>query len=517
MNEVLKMEGITKIYSNGFVANKDITFAVKRNEIHALVGENGAGKTTLMKILFGMEQPQSGKIYVEGKEVHFANPVEAIENGVGMVHQHFMQANSLTVAENVVLGIEPLKNNLVFDMDKAIEMTQAVSDKYNLQVDARARIADLSVGQRQKVEIIKALVRDAKILVLDEPTAVLTPQETEKLFVQIKSLRESGHSIIFISHKLDEVMRLCDHVTVLRKGRVTASEPIENLDEKKISKLMVGRDVDIVIEKERPVLKDKVLEMKNVICLADDGKKSVNNVSLTVHSGEVLGIAGIEGNGQNELAYAITGLGSYELGSIKVNGQEIKGNSISKIRKMGVAHISEDRMTMGMAAELSIKENMLGDRVNDKQFKIGPFINNKKISEVANEYVKRFEIACDSIEEPIRMLSGGNMQKVIVAREFTTNANLIVANQPTRGVDIGTCDMIRREIVRKTREENVGVILISADLTEVIETSDNLIVMYNGEIVAYFDDAKAASEEEIGEYMLGLKKMSTQQIQEAAA
>ena len=214
MNEVLKMEGITKIYSNGFVANKDITFAVKRNEIHALVGENGAGKTTLMKILFGMEQPQSGKIFVEGKEVHFANPVEAIENGVGMVHQHFMQANSLTVAENVVLGIEPLKNNLVFDMDKAIEMTQAVSDKYNLQVDARARIADLSVGQRQKVEIIKALVRDAKILVLDEPTAVLTPQETEELFVQIKSLRESGHSIIFISHKLDEVMRLCDPVTV---------------------------------------------------------------------------------------------------------------------------------------------------------------------------------------------------------------------------------------------------------------------------------------------------------------
>ena len=515
MKEILRMQNITKIYGNGFVANKDITFTVNEKEILALVGENGAGKTTLMKILFGMEQPQSGEIFIEGKEVHFQNPIEAIAAGVGMVHQHFMQAPSLTVAENVVLGMEPSKG-LRFDMEKAIQMTQEVSDKYDLHVDARARICDLSIGQRQKVEIIKALVRDAKILVLDEPTAVLTPQETEELFEQIKILRENNHSIIFISHKLDEVMRLCDRVTVLRRGRIIGTEKIENLNERLISRMMVGRDVITTIEKEKPETKEKILECKGVICLNEEGRKVVNGVSFAVHAGEVLGVAGVEGNGQNEMTLAITGMMDYVRGSIKVNGKEVRGKSVRQIRELGVAHISEDRMIYGSAGELSIKENIIADRMFSKEFRKGPFIDKKKVNDFADACIKEYEIACDHRDEPIRMLSGGNMQKVIVAREFTSGANLIVANQPTRGVDVGTCDMIRRRLIAKTREEGIGVLLISADLNEVLEASDKLMVFYKGKIAAFFKDVKAVSEEELGEYMLGLKCMSPEEIAEAA-
>ena len=511
--EILKMQNITKIYGNGFVANKDISFTVKEKEIHALVGENGAGKTTLMKILFGMEQPQSGHIYIDGKLVSFANSIEAIAAGIGMVHQHFMLSDSLTVAENVVLGMEPL-NGLVVDKKAAEKLTQQISDKYNLKVNATSKVKDLSVGQKQKVEIIKALARDAKILVLDEPTAVLTPQETEELFQQIKVLRENGHSIIFISHKLDEVVSLCDWVTVLRRGEVVASVSIEGLSLQKISRLMVGRDIVTTINKEKPVLKNRVLQMENVTSVNDEGKKVLDNVSLSVYQGEVVGIAGIEGNGQSEIANVITGMCEYQFGKITVNGVDIKDKSIKEIRNIGVSHISEDRLIYGSAPDLSIKENLIIDRVDKSEFKVGPFISDKKVNKFVDECIKYFEIACDDRNEPIRMLSGGNMQKVIVAREFTSNGSLIVANQPTRGVDIGTCDMIRREMIRKTREENVAAILISADLNEVIEASDRLIVMYNGQIVAYFSDSSSINEQQLGEYMLGLKKMSDDQIRE---
>lgn len=432
-----------------------------------------------------------------------------------MVHQHFMQALSLTVAENVVLGIEPTKG-LCFDMEKAVRMTQEVSDRYDLRVEARARICDLSIGQRQKVEIIKALVREARILVLDEPTAVLTPQETEELFEQIKILRENGHSIIFISHKLDEVMRLCDRVTVLRRGRIIGSEKTENLNERKISRMMVGRDVVTSIDKEPARSRETILECRDVVCLNENGRKAVNQISFNIHGGEILGIAGVEGNGQNELALAITGMGNYECGSIRVNGQEIKGRDIDQIRALGVAHISEDRMRMGSAGELSVKENLISDRMFKKEFRRGPFIDRKKVNDFADACIREYEIACDHRDEPIRMLSGGNMQKVIVAREFTSGANLIVANQPTRGVDIGTCDMIRRKLIDKTRKDGIGALLISADLNEVLEVSDRLLVFYKGKIAAYFENVKEVTEEELGEYMLGLKTMNQEQIREAA-
>ena len=510
------MEGISKIYPNGFVANKDVTFSLYEKEILALVGENGAGKTTLMKILFGMEKPQEGRIFIDGKEVHFQNPIEAIAAGVGMVHQHFMQAPSLMVAENVVLGIEPIKG-IRFDKQKAISMTQEVADKYDLHVDAKKRICDLSIGQRQKVEILKALVRDVNILVLDEPTAVLTPQETEELFEQIKTLREKGKSIIFISHKLDEVMRLCDRVTVLRHGRITGSEKTKNLNERLISRMMVGRDVITSIDKEKAEPKKTILECRDLICINDEGRKIVDKVSFDIHEGEILGIAGVEGNGQNDVAMAITGLREYERGSIRILGTDIKGKSINQIRELGVSHISEDRMLLGCAGEMSVKENIVGDRVFRREFRKGPFMDRKRIDKFADQCIEEFEIACDSREEPIRMLSGGNIQKVIVAREFTSGAKLIIANQPTRGVDIGTSDMIRRKLIEKTRKENIGSLLVSADLNEVLEVSDRLIVMYKGRIAAFFKDVKKVTEEELGEYMLGIKSMSPEEIMEAAS
>lgn len=515
MKEILRMQGISKIYSNGFAANKDITFSLYEKEILALVGENGAGKTTLMKVLFGMEQAQEGQIRIEGKEMHFQNPIEAIAAGVGMVHQHFMQAPSLTVAENVILGMEPVKG-LRFDKETAVRMTQEISDKYDLHVDARKKIIDLSIGQRQKVEIIKALVRNAKILVLDEPTAVLTPQETEELFQQIKVLRENGQSIIFISHKLDEVMRLCDRVTVLRHGRVTGSEKIENLNERLISRMMVGRDVITTIEKEAAKPKNKILECRELVCLNADGRRMVNGVSFDIHEGEILGVAGVEGNGQSEIALAVTGMCSYQKGSIKINGKELKGKTVSQVREMGVSHISEDRMIFGCAGDLSVKENIVADRIYRREFRRGPFLNQQKINAFADQCIKEYEIACDSRDEPVRMLSGGNIQKVIVAREFTAGARLIVANQPTRGVDIGTSDMIRRKLIDKTRREGSCALLVSADLNEVLEVSDRLIIMYKGKIAGFFKDVKTVTEKELGEYMLGIRSMSQEEIREAA-
>ena len=339
MAEVMRMQDITKIYPNGFVANKDITFAVGEHEIHALVGENGAGKTTLMKILFGMEAPQEGKIFINGKEEKIANPLDAIAKGIGMVHQHFMLVPSLTVAENVTLGAEPMKNGL-FDFDGAVKATQEIADKYNFNVDALQKVSDLSVGQMQKVEILKALYKGAKLLILDEPTAVLTPQETEELFEQLFKLRDSGVSIIFISHKLEEVMRICSKVTILRHGRCMGSMDIEGLNEAAISKLMVGRDVVLKIEKEAPTLGKPVVEISDLVKINSIGKNVLDHVSFTIREGEVVGIAGVEGNGQTELSEVLAGLSDFASGDIKLNGTSIKGKSVREIRDHGMAYIA---------------------------------------------------------------------------------------------------------------------------------------------------------------------------------
>ncbi len=512
MAEVMRMQDITKIYPNGFVANKDITFAVGEHEIHALVGENGAGKTTLMKILFGMEAPQEGKIFINGKEEKIANPLDAIAKGIGMVHQHFMLVPSLTVAENVTLGAEPMKNGL-FDFDGAVKATQEIADKYNFNVDALQKVSDLSVGQMQKVEILKALYKGAKLLILDEPTAVLTPQETEELFEQLFKLRDSGVSIIFISHKLEEVMRICSKVTVLRHGRCMGSMDIAGLNEAAISKLMVGRDVVLKIDKEAPKLGKPVVEIQNVVKINSIGKNVLDNVNFTIHEGEVVGIAGVEGNGQTELSEVLAGLSSFASGDIKLNGQSIKGKTVREIRDQGMAYIAEDRMVEGVAGDMSIKMNIVADRFTKPDFKKGMFMDAKKINDIADQYIKDFEILCDSKDQPVRMLSGGNIQKVVVAREFTSGANFILACQPTRGIDVGTAEMIRKTIVKKSREEGTATLLISADLNEVLECSDRLLVMRKGKIAAAFPKANEVSEETLGEYMLGVKEMTQEEME----
>ena len=508
--EILLMDKITKVYPNGFVANKDVTFSINKGEIHALVGENGAGKTTLMKVLFGIEQPEEGRLVIKGKEVKINNPLEAIANGVGMVHQHFMLVPSLTVAENVVLGMEPKKNGM-FDFEEAVRITEEAVKKYNLKVDARAKVEDLPVGFKQKVEIVKALVRGAEILILDEPTAVLTPQETKELFVELKHLRSQGHTIVFISHKLGEIKELCDRLTVLRLGKSVGKAIVSEVREQDISRMMVGRDVVLKIQKTAPKPENAVLKVKDLRIVADSGKTIVDDISFSVRKGEILGVAGVEGNGQSQISEAITGLLGYDAGAITINGTDIKGKKIRQIRELGVSHVSEDRMTYGVASFSGVKDNVISDRYYKKEFNKGLLMDSKKINDMTDTLIKDFLIKCDDRDQPVKMLSGGNMQKVVVAREFTSNPHLVVANQPTRGIDVGATEFIRKKLV-DLRDDGAAVLLISADLNEVLELSDSLIVMEEGKIVAYIPDASSIGDMELGEYMLGVKKQTPEEI-----
>ena len=512
--EILLMDKITKVYPNGFVANKEVTFSVNKGEIHALMGENGAGKSTLMKILFGIEQAEEGHIYIKGQEVKIGNPLEAISYGVGMVHQHFMLVSSLTVAENVVLGMEPKKNG-VFDFEEAVRITQEAVDKYNLKVDPRAKVEDLPVGFKQKVEIIKALVRGAEILILDEPTAVLTPQETKELFVELKNLRDQGHTIVFIGHKLNEIKELCDRMTVLRLGKSVGKANISDVTEQEMSRMMVGRDVILKLEKTPAHPKEAVLKVKDLRIVADSGKTIVNDISFSVRKGEILGVAGVEGNGQSQISEAITGLLGYQNGTITVNDVDIKGKKIRQIRELGVSHVSEDRMTYGVAATSGVKDNVISDRYYKKEFNKGLLLDNKKINDLTDRLIKEFLIKCDDRDAAVKMLSGGNMQKVVVAREFSGNPKLVIANQPTRGIDVGATEFIRKRLV-ELRDEGAAILLISADLNEVLELSDSLIVMNEGKIAAYIPDASTIDDMELGEYMLGVKKQTPEEIARVA-
>ncbi len=365
----------------------------------------------------------------------------------------------------------------------------------------------------QKVEILKALIKGAKILIMDEPTAVLTPQETEELFEQLFILRDDGVSVIFISHKLEEVMHICSRVTVLRHGACMGSYDTKDLTQASLSKLMVGRDVVLKIEKEDPKLGTPVVSIRDLVKINSIGKNVIDSLSFDIHAGEVVGIAGVEGNGQTELAQVLSGLGSFASGEVQLNGASIKGKSVREIRDLGMAYIAEDRMVEGVAGNMSIKMNIVADRFAKKEFKKGLFMDAKKIDELVAQYIKDFEIACDSPDEPVRMLSGGNIQKVVVAREFTSGANFLLACQPTRGIDVGTAEMIRKTIVRKAREENLACLLISADLNEVLECSDRLLVMRKGKIAAAFPKANEVSEDVLGEYMLGVREMTAAEME----
>lgn len=506
----IQMKKITKIYPNGVVANHDVDFDVRKGEIHALMGENGAGKSTLMKMLFGIEQPTSGEIYVNGEKVSLTSPSAAIAKGIGMVHQHFMLVPSLTVAENMVLGMAPTKSGLI-DMKKAVEITEEYSRKYNLEVDPNARVRDIPVGMKQKVEILKALVRGARILILDEPTAVLTTQETRELFHELNNLKKQGFTIVFISHKLDEIMEITDRMTILRGGRSMGVYNTKDEDPESISRLMVGRDVVLKVEKEKAKPGDTVLKVRDLEYVNDWGKKMLDKISFSVRKGEILGVAGVEGNGQKELVDMLFGFNQPNAGTIEVNGRSILGMKQRQLREQHIALVPEDRMLYGIAGRASIEENLISDRVGEKKYNKGCLFDMKAIHDDADDLIKQYTVLCKNREQPVGNLSGGNIQKVVVAREFSNDPYLIIADQPTRGIDVGATEFIRRKLVELSRS-GIAVLLVSADLNEVMELSDSLIIMYGGKISAYFEDTSELTDDFMGKYMLGIEHQSPEEI-----
>ena len=508
---VVQMKGITKVYPNGIAANQDVDLFVRKGEIHALMGENGAGKSTLMKMLFGLEQPTTGEIWVNGEKVNLTSPTVAISKGIGMVHQHFMLVPSLTVAENMVLGMVPKKSGLFIDRKRAVEITEEYSKKFNLQVDPNARVMDIPVGMKQKVEILKALVRGARILILDEPTAVLTTQETAELFKELVNLKEQGYTIIFISHKLNEIMQITDRMTILRGGRSMGVHNTKDVNPEQISRLMVGRDVVLKVRKEKPKPGEEVLRVRDVEYVNEWGKKMLDKVSLSVRRGEILGIAGVEGNGQKELVDMLFQMNTPNAGSISVNGKSILGMSQRKLRESGVSLVPEDRMIYGIAGAATIEENLIADRCGAKRLNNGPLFNMKAIHAESERLIEDYTVLCKSGAQKVENLSGGNIQKVVVAREFSNDPCLIIADQPTRGIDVGATEFIRKKLVELSRS-GIAVLLVSADLNEVMELSDSLIVMYGGRITAYFEDTSELNDEIMGEYMLGLKQQTPEQV-----
>ncbi|MGM9557307.1 MAG: ABC transporter ATP-binding protein [Oscillospiraceae bacterium] len=507
---VVQMKAITKVYPNGVAANQGVDFNLRKGEIHALMGENGAGKSTLMKMLFGLEQPTSGEIIVNGEKLNLTSPSVSISKGIGMVHQHFMLVPSLSVAENMVLGMVPRKG-LFIDQAKAIEITREYAEKYNLHVEPEAKVMDIPVGMKQKVEILKALVRGAKILILDEPTAVLTTQETTELFKELLHLKEQGYTIVFISHKLNEIMQITDRLTIMRNGRSMGVYNTKDVTKEEISRLMVGRDVVLTVQKEQAQPTDTVLRVRDVEYVNEWNKKMLDKVSFDVRKGEILGIAGVEGNGQKELVDMLFGFNTPNAGSITVNGESVIGLSQQKLRQLGVSLVPEDRMIYGIASSASIEENVISDRCSDKRFNKGPLFNMKAIHAESDRLIEDYTVLCKSRKQQVGMLSGGNIQKVVVAREFSNDPVLILADQPTRGIDVGATEFIRKKLVELSRS-GIAVLLISADLNEVMELSDSLIVMHNGHIAAYFEDTSALSDDVMGEYMLGLKQQPEEEV-----
>ena len=520
--DILRMEGITKIYGNGILANENVDFTLREGEIHALMGENGAGKSTLMNILFGMQQPTSGKIFLNGEEVKIRNSSEALSMGIGMVHQHFMLVPSLTVTENLILGHAPTKGVLI-DLAKAKQIVRELSDKYHFNLDPDARVKDLSVGMKQQLEILKALYRGAKILILDEPTAVLTPQETEKLFEQLKLLRDNGHALVFISHKIREVIEICDRVTIMRGGRSMGVYDVHgdpargtrDITEDEISRLMVGRDAVLEISKAPAQPGEVVLSVEKAFHVDSEGKVRVNDVSFAVRSGEILGVAGVEGNGQTELVAMLTGMLPLDAGDVRVSGNSIKGKDIRYIRENMLAYVPQDRLTYGVSAGQDILHNLIPFLTSDKNYTSHGVLKMRRLRKLADEVSRDFLVKCDSSGQLVSMLSGGNMQKVVVGRELSAKtrkqAPLVVADQPSRGIDIGATKFIHRKLL-EMRDQGTAILLISADLNEILELSDSVIVLYDGKISGYFQDTKELTEKELGQYMLGIKMQTPEQI-----
>ena len=485
------------------LANDDVTFTVEQGEIHALVGENGAGKSTLMNILYGLLHADSGIMAVGGKEVRFTGPGDAISHGIGMVHQHFMLIPPLTVAENVVLGQEPSTKGFV-DRSRANQIVKDLSDQYGLKVDPTAKVETLSVGIEQRIEIIKVLYRGAEILILDEPTAVLTPQEVDELFEILRALKNQGKTIIFITHKLQEVMAVADTVTVMRRGKVVGTVAIADTTRQKIATMMVGRQVLFQVERTQAEPGDIVLTVKDLSALDNKDLPALRAISFSVREGEILGIAGVEGNGQSELVEVLTGLRKAQSGMVELNGQVITNRSPRFIREGGTGHIPEDRHRRGLVLDFNVAQNMVLGIHYRKPFVrhlILDVINFGPIREKAERLLEEFDIRPPDQENLAGNLSGGNQQKVIVAREFDQDPKLLIAAQPTRGVDVGSIEFIHQRLLQ-ARDKGKAVLLISADLEEILSISDRIAVMYEGQIVGTLDPAEA-TEERLGLMMTG--------------
>lgn len=500
---IIEMLHITKEFP-GIIANDDITLRLKKGEIHALLGENGAGKSTLMSVLFGLYQPEKGEIRKNGEVVKINNPNDANDLGIGMVHQHFKLVEIFTVLENIILGVEP--NTAGFLKKKeAREKVMALSEQYGLKIDPDALIEKISVGMQQRVEILKMLYRDNEILIFDEPTAVLTPQEIDELMEIMRGFAREGKSILFITHKLNEIMAVADRCSVLRKGKYIGTVDIKDTTKEQLSKMMVGRDVNFVVEKEEQKIGDVILSVENVSVPAKIGKKDVvKNVSFDVRAGEIVCIAGIDGNGQTEFVEALTGLEKVSDGKITLCGKDITKESIRTRSTSGMSHIPEDRHKHGLVLEYSIEENMILQRYFEPEFQKYGFIKKKAMRTYAEGLIKKFDVR--SGQGPItitRSMSGGNQQKAIIAREIDKQHELLVAVQPTRGLDVGAIEYIHKQLVER-RDAGKAVLLVSLELDEVMNVSDRILVMYEGEIVGELDP-KTTTVEELGLYMAGAK------------
>jgi simple sugar transport system ATP-binding protein len=502
----IEMLNITKRFP-GIIANDNITLQLRRGEIHALLGENGAGKSTLMSVLFGLYQPEEGEIRKDGKKVEIKDPNDANDLGIGMVHQHFKLVECFSVLDNIILGVEPTQNGFL-KKDEARKKVMELSERYHLEVEPDALVEDISVGMQQRTEILKMLYRDNEILIFDEPTAVLTPQEISELMQIMKNLAAEGKSILFISHKLAEIMEVADRCTVLRKGKYIGTVETKDTTPEKLSAMMVGRDVNFVVEKKPAVPGDVVLDVKNMSVASNRHKNdAVHNVTFQVHRGEIVCIAGIDGNGQTELVYGLTGLEPLKGGTITLDGKDITNASIRERATSGMSHIPEDRHKHGLVLDYSLENNIVLQRYFEPDFTNGAgFLKKKSIRSYAEKLIDQYDVR--SGQGPItaaRAMSGGNQQKAIIAREIDKNPELLVAVQPTRGLDVGAIEYIHKQLVAQ-RDANKGVLLVSLELDEVMNVSDRILVMYEGEIVGEFDPKKVTVEE-LGLYMAGAKRM----------
>lgn len=478
---LLEMQGITKQYP-GILANDNINFILKKGEVHSLLGENGAGKSTLMNILYGLTFPDRGRILVHGKEAIIKSPLDAIKNGIGMVHQHFMLIERLTVLENIIIGTRP-DGFPFYNQNKCIGKVEKIINDFGFTIDPLSKVADLSVGEQQRVEIIKALYRGADILILDEPTAVLTPLEVVELFKLIKVLSSNGHGIVFISHKLDEVLENSQTISVLRQGKMIGTVSPDNVTKNELANFMVGREVIFDIPHEKySGSEQKVLEVSNLTVRDKRNLCKVKGINLTINSGEILGVAGVDGNGQRELVEALTGLIPISDGEVRIENQLINGRNPDSIRKLGIAHIPEDRQRRGLVMDFRIDENLVLRGFDKKPFSSYGLLQYSRIVKNAEDQIKNYDIRPSDPSVKVKQMSGGNQQKVILARELQQNPKLIIAMQPTRGLDVGAIQYIQQKLL-DARLNGVAILLVSTELEEVITLSDRIVVMNNGTIV----------------------------------